>query len=76
MAKVLMLSDRQADLVGSIVDWWLEGMNDAMDETIADANTLDTMDKMLDSCDGLNDQVILLRDVQEQLKKVVADDDA
>lgn len=67
VAKIVELTDQEAELVGNVLQWWLDGLPDAKEATIDDGRTLDTMDKMLDACSGLSEQEDILTRVKEKL---------
>lgn len=67
MACTVELTAKEVEALSVIVDYWLDGMADAREATIADNKTLETLEQLLDATDGLNETEALLKNVRHKL---------
>lgn len=70
MAAALPLTNKEAELVKTVLGWWREGIPDAKEATIDDGRTLDTFDKLLDGVDGLDEQDRLLGGIIDRMDEI------
>jgi len=61
--SLILISDEEAELVGMILDWWIEGYDDAKQQTIED-RTIETPEELL----GLMATYDVDKKVAEQLQ--------
>ena len=67
MARTVELTEMEIDALKPVVDYWLEGMKEAKEATIADDRTLNDFEQMLDAVSGLDETTELLRGILVKL---------
>jgi hypothetical protein len=62
----LALNEAKRELLRDVINWWLEDMEEATQETEKD-KIHTSVDEMLESISGLHNQVMLLNEIKEDL---------
>jgi hypothetical protein len=62
----LALNEAKRELLRDVINWWLEDMEAATQETEKD-KIHTSVDEMLESISGLHNQVMLLNEIKEDL---------
>ena len=70
MASALALTEKEAELVREVLQYWRDGLEDAKDATIKDARTLDTLEKMLDATRGYAETERLLAGILNRMDQI------
>lgn len=66
------LTSEQVELLGDILDLWIEERDDVVTATEQD-RSLDTVEQMLDALDGLHHDYMLVKGIKEELERVKHD---
>lgn len=69
MAVTLELTDEEAKFMGDLIDWWEQGIEEAVDLTITD-KTIEDWDQLTDLVSGLTGQRTACLSIKEKLSRV------
>lgn len=67
----LVLSRDEAEYLADVLEWWQSGMKDALDATVEDQRTLDTIEKLLDASAGIQELETKAESLSNRIKEAV-----